>query len=568
METFIIYIAKTGICLGIFLVVYTLFLRKTTFFKFNRVFLLVGFITSLVIPAIKYTYDVVVSLPVAFDTESTETVAPIAESQAISIWTILSAFYLIGISFLVIRNIYTYKSLYGLIRNGQRSQGNGYKIIENKDIKSPFTVLDYILINTSNLSNTEKELILKHEITHIDQKHWIDLLCSESMLLLQWFNPLVWVYVHLLKENHEFLADKAVIDSGISPALYQAVLINQEFRGPVFSFSNSFSYSKPLNRLNMIKKAKSASWKRIATLIVIPAFGAFIWVSATPRYIFDQPDVSEILKDSVDMNLSIITDSKDSVKQKQFIIIGHKDSVVNNTLKVQATFESDDNNPIVIVNGKLVSDAQEDNNGTISISTKKDSLNPKVTHDKIRSIQYDSDNKDNNDESITKGKPVKIRINGVGASSEELPLIIVDGKIVPNNKMSKISPDDIDQMNVLKGKSAIKTYGEEAKNGVVLIYTKEYAKDNPKSDKANKMTIIPIGSSKKSSIHVTASPDFKINDALVIIDGKEASEAELQSIDPATIESVEVFKDSSATEQYGEKGKNGVIVIKTKAPKN
>ncbi len=564
MEAFIIYIAKAGICLGIFLIVYTLFLRKTTFFKFNRIFLLVGFITSLIIPAIRYTYDVVITMPVTFDTENTEAVASVVESQAISIWTILSVFYLIGISFLIIRNIHTYKSLYGLIRNGERSQNNGYKIIENKDIKSPFTVLNYILINTSNLSNTEKDLILKHEITHIDQKHWIDLICSESMLLLQWFNPLAWVYVHLLKENHEFLADKAVIDSGISPALYQAVLINQEFRGPVFSFSNSFSYSKPLNRLNMIKKAKSASWKRIATLAIIPAFGAFIWASATPRYVFEQPDISEILKDTVNLNLSIISDSKDSVTQKQFIIIGHKDSIINKTVQLKATFDSDDNKPVVIVNGKQVSDIPKGKNSTITIST-DNSSDSSTTRYSFKSVHYNIDNKkeDNQDLSL-KGEAVRISVKGVGTSSAGSPLIVVDGKIIPNDEMNKISPDDIDNINVLKGKSATEAYGEDAKNGVIIIYTKEYAKNNPTSDKTNKLRVMTTNSSKKKGIYFSASPDFKINDALVIIDGKETTETELQSIDPATIESVEVLKDSTATEQYGEKGKNGVIIIKTK----
>ncbi len=63
MESFIIYIAKSGIWTGIFLVIYVLFLRKTTFFRFNRFFLIAGFIASLILPAINYTYDVVISIP-------------------------------------------------------------------------------------------------------------------------------------------------------------------------------------------------------------------------------------------------------------------------------------------------------------------------------------------------------------------------------------------------------------------------------------------------------------------------------------------------------------------------
>ncbi len=138
---------------------------------------------------------------------------------------------------LLIRNVCSYHRLKQYITNGERLDAKEYKLIESDIVKFPFTVLNFILINTNRLSSAEKELILKHEITHIRQKHWIDLIAGECMLLLQWFNPLIWIYVYLLKENHEYLADKAVLDSGgVSPALYQAVLINQEFQGPYFLF--------------------------------------------------------------------------------------------------------------------------------------------------------------------------------------------------------------------------------------------------------------------------------------------------------------------------------------------
>ena len=38
----------------------------------------------------------------------------------------------------------------------------------------------------------------------------------------------------------------------------------------------------------------------------------------------------------------------------------------------------------------------------------------------------------------------------------------------------------------------------------------------------------------------------------------------MNSIDPETIESVNVLKDTEQTEKYGEKGKEGVIIITTK----
>lgn len=51
---------------------------------------------------------------------------------------------------------------------------------------------------------------------------------------------------------------------------------------------------------------------------------------------------------------------------------------------------------------------------------------------------------------------------------------------------------------------------------------------------------------------------------LMIVDGKEVEGKKLEDIDTENIETIEVFKGEKATEKYGEKGKNGVVIIKTK----
>ena len=51
---------------------------------------------------------------------------------------------------------------------------------------------------------------------------------------------------------------------------------------------------------------------------------------------------------------------------------------------------------------------------------------------------------------------------------------------------------------------------------------------------------------------------------LVVLDGIIIPNSQLNDIDPKDIESMSVLKDKSATELYGEKGKNGVIIITSK----
>lgn len=60
------------------------------------------------------------------------------------------------------------------------------------------------------------------------------------------------------------------------------------------------------------------------------------------------------------------------------------------------------------------------------------------------------------------------------------PLIIVDGKEVPNGIIANLDPNKIESISVLKDKNAIEKYGEKGKNGVIVIITKDASKKNLK----------------------------------------------------------------------------------------
>ena len=117
------------------------------------------------------------------------------------------------------------------------------------------------------------------------------------------------------------------------------------------------------------------------------------------------------------------------------------------------------------------------------------------------------------------------------------PLIIVDGKEMTHEGLSMIKSEDIVSVNVFEpGSEVAKSYGEKGSKGVILVETK---------------------TAKNLSV--------KIN-PIVVIDGKEASDEDLAEIDPTQIANVTVLKaGSDAAKAYGDKGKNGVIQVTTKA---
>lgn len=69
---------------------------------------------------------------------------------------------------------------------------------------------------------------------------------------------------------------------------------------------------------------------------------------------------------------------------------------------------------------------------------------------------------------------------------------------------------------------------------------------------------------KVSGINISTT-DPKLQ-PLVILDSNEISYRDMQNIDQNNIASVEVLKDVNATNLYGSKGKNGVIIISSKNP--
>lgn len=120
------------------------------------------------------------------------------------------------------------------------------------------------------------------------------------------------------------------------------------------------------------------------------------------------------------------------------------------------------------------------------------------------------------------------------------PIYILDGvEINDDNFLKNLPPKDIHNISILKDKTAIEKYGEKGKNGVVSITTKS----KERVDNALLLKDRP----------------------LVIIDGeRQPKNFNLNSIPVDNIESISVLKDKSATELYGNEGKNGVIMITTK----
>jgi TonB family protein len=276
MDAATLYLIKSTLWLIAFAVVYHVFLRNERFFLLNRLFLNTGLISALLMPlwtlsrpapVIETTGNqsmVLVDMPIAG--------AIISDASPIYInWVFLiNLLFIAGVVTFTMRLFYqTIKVFLVVLQSGSVKQGK-LKVIKTDLFPAPFSFFSYVFVSPS-ISDTETREIVNHEAEHIRQLHWIDLMLSELVCLMQWFNPVAWMYGHFIRQNHEYLADTMALKRTENPAIYRAVLINQLLGGEAIRLGHMFSYSLNKKRFTMMTNNSIKPLQKIKFLLVIPA---------------------------------------------------------------------------------------------------------------------------------------------------------------------------------------------------------------------------------------------------------------------------------------------------------
>ncbi len=251
-----LYIIKWAACLGILFLFYKIFLENTSLHGFKRYYLLGSLIAAFIIPSITFTEYVIVTEPIApvLASEMNATIIYTSEDQVTntSYWsTILWSIYALGVLFFGMR---FGRNLYGILRkirrNPKTKELNIFHVLLNIPT-TPHTFFSYIFLNRKKYEAREiPEEVMLHERTHAREKHSIDVLLIELIQIVFWFNPFVYGFKHSIKLNHEFLADRAVLNKGVSTVDYQKILLAFSSTAGTPQLANSINYSS--NRLNQL----------------------------------------------------------------------------------------------------------------------------------------------------------------------------------------------------------------------------------------------------------------------------------------------------------------------------
>lgn len=308
METLLLYFGKVILCSGVMFLYYQLSLKDKTFHHYNRFYLLLAIVVSLLLPLIKlddFTIEVNSDVYLLLDKIQNFNTQKNVNNGNLYFNIIFSALGLVSFYFLG-------KLIYGIVKiqqfkeQFQKESFDGINFYRTDLTEAPFSYFKNLFWkNAITLDSDIGKQILKHEMVHIEQKHSFDKILIEVVTAIFWFNP----FFHIIKREisliHEYLADKKAVKNSDTKAFAQ-MLLASHFSGTQLPAASPFLSSNLKKRLKMLQKPKTKFGyaRRILALPVLFTVAFAYLVNAKNREIEEtnlsiKKVVSEIKHDTV-----------------------------------------------------------------------------------------------------------------------------------------------------------------------------------------------------------------------------------------------------------------------------
>ena len=278
MSSFLLYIARAGLYLGLFYAFYLLVMRRTTFFRLNRALLLCGSFLCLMLPVFRLRTVMTGGLAselsmVAAGAETAEA----AVSASFPWKEVLLAVYAAGaLATLTLYALSAWKIRRMMHRGESTRMADGCRLIVLDEDVPSFSWGRKIVMSRKDL--VENPAILTHEMMHVHCCHSVDLVLFFPLQLLFWWNPLVWITREELRLLHEYEADEGVIQKGIDATSYQLLLVRKAVGEHRFTLASGFQHAKLKSRIEMMLKPGSSGWMRWSYVALVPVLGCFMFI--------------------------------------------------------------------------------------------------------------------------------------------------------------------------------------------------------------------------------------------------------------------------------------------------
>lgn len=362
----IVYLIYSTISLAALLTFYHLFLEKEKMHHINRGYLILSLLFSLSIPLIPVGLDISPMQWFSFGQEAVENTSetalldgewhegeneasvagsPASGTSSVNYFQLFLLVYILvafGLFVRLIRIIYMIQLKAD--RNKKRLY-EGFEIVLLNEEVIPHTFVNSIFLNREKYLNGEiPEEVMIHELTHVRQKHTLDVLLIELIKIVYWFNPILYLYKKAILLNHEFLADEAVILHGAEVKKYQSLLLNSLLGSPAYSLVNTFNFSLTKKRLQMMSKAKSIPRSVLKITVLIPLVVTIMLLpgceSTTTQYADEEQVVDVVSIEITEGDLLLVDNNEMTLAQLEEYLSGMSEppNVVNIRVQKGATF--------------------------------------------------------------------------------------------------------------------------------------------------------------------------------------------------------------------------------------
>jgi len=558
MESLLTYIIQVNLLLGIIYLGYIGLLKGLTFYFLNRAYFLVGGLFAFLYPFLDLKSLFVqrgLNMGVVGEQISLYMMEPEVQQQ-LTLGRLVEIVFMAGAVLLLLKFVFQLLSLLRIHLNSRSDQWRTY-LFRNVLIPIvPFSFLNKIYVNKDQHLDAELKDIFKHEDIHVKGLHSLDILLFEMILVCCWYNPFVWLMRRAIRQNLEFLTDQQVLDKGIDKQTYQYSLLNVSKKGTSVGLSNQFNFKLLKRRIMMMNKKRSSKIELSKYAFLLPVFlltGAAFTVSKAEgsiENVVEKVNETAVIKLDKDLEIDVSLPAKMVSKISKPVVELNtielkKDTVKSKSgadtihLRTSTRWEAE---PLYIVEGKEVNptimaaipgseiqsiDVIKDNgkaiygekgkNGVILVTLKKKG-SPTITNQTLTFTYDKKEDVGNAVKTVAKGEPSDVVVMGykkedvnapelkgkvqgivvnmVGRGTDREPgkfgarsiggikgdpLFVVDGEIVADYSKAKVDPNTIGSMSVLKNQSATALYGDQGKDGVIIITTKAYEKEHPEA---------------------------------------------------------------------------------------
>ena len=569
MITLAWYLLKVIICSGILCGYYYLALRNKIFHRWNRFYLLAAVILSLMVPVMKINIfqspgedkSVVLNMLQTIN-NSDEIIIEYSRHSGLQLSSenIISGTYLLitlaflSIFFLALYKIFRLKKIYP----GTKMKGISFISTDAKG--TPFSFFNSIFWNNAiDIHSKQGQQIFNHEIAHVKEKHSYDKVFINIVLLFFWMNPFFWLMRKELSMIHEFIADKeALEDSDIN--VFAEMILQTVYPGQQFSITNNFFHSPLKRRIVMFTKNKNPKVSYVSRLLVLP-LAAIVFFAFTLKMKtvgspgFYSGKIITVVIDAGHGGEDNGAVAADGLKEKDInLSIAKKIAELNSNDHIKILLSRNDD---VTMNVKDRVEFAKTNHSDLFISIHINAADEGNLNENGFSVSIDKNNSDKNKllasaliqelkKSYTTDDFVGLRKNGVWVLDHNIcPAALIECGYLTYNADEAFISNNTNQEKIARNiLDAIEKYAEQNLSG--NINTSDIIHDTVPATSVIKKSTLP-------------------SNVLYVVDGKIVSKGEISTINPNDIQSVRILKNESAVKLYGEKGKNGVVVINKKS---